>query len=138
MVGMAGFYLFMGADLLLGRDGDSRKWTASVILQWHGKDARGQEFLNSANFCEGRIERQQWLRPESAFIKMPFDSEAHFIVGNRDEIANVTRIIVHNATVNFKDVHVPGFPRAAFSEGYLMRTGRTIRIIAHYRCEGPP
>ena len=39
-------------------------------------------------------------------IEILLDSLAQLIVGNGNETANVIRIIVHNPTVNFKNVHV--------------------------------
>ena len=38
-------------------------------------------------------------------IEVLLNPLSHFIIGNGNETANVARIIVHNSTVNFKDVH---------------------------------
>ncbi len=40
------------------------------------------------------------------FREALLDPLSHLIIGNGNEAANVARIIVHNSTVNFKDVHI--------------------------------
>ena len=62
-------------------------------------------------------------------IEVLLDPLSHLIIGNGNEAANVARIIAHNSTVNFKNVHLLRFPCAAFLEGYRMEGKPTIRII---------
>ena len=65
-------------------------------------------------------------------IEVLLDPLSHLIIGNGNEAANVARIIAHNSTVNFKNVHLMRFPCAAFLEVYLMEGKPTICIIVKH------
>ncbi len=62
-------------------------------------------------------------------IEVLLDPLSHLIIGNGNEAANVARIIAHNSTVNFKNVHLMRFPCAAFLKCYRKKRKPTIRII---------
>src|SRR3954462_1922941 len=58
---------------------------------------------------------EQWLWPKVAVCEMFLDDFSKSFVGNGNETANVIRIIAHNSTVKFENVHALDRWRAEYS-----------------------
>jgi len=61
---------------------------------------------HSASSLEGWVELQEWFRPQLALTQLPLNDLTDRGIGNVEEAANVGRVVVNNARMDVKNIHM--------------------------------
>ncbi len=80
---------------------------ASKNIGHSGMEGAGMGKLrHSASSRKGRVELQEWFRPQLAFAQLPLNDLQDRGIGNVEEAANVGCVVCNNAGMGLKNIHM--------------------------------
>jgi hypothetical protein len=78
--------------------------THEVLIALFQSYAVFQPYSNRVRF-QGRVELQEWFRPQLAFVQLLLNDLENRGIGNVEETADVGRVVCNDAGMGLKNIH---------------------------------